>query len=174
MGSLLQIGLGLALAAASLPGAAVSSSPPDRPDALATGPYAEDKQAILALRAGNNRALAAHDLDATMAIVAKDFVMTGGNSGIERSVAENRRAWSEEFATPGHDRYVRTPTELLVGERLGVLRAAESGRWEGIDNKPAGESRPFGRYFIHWSKADGRWRVVSESYVTLGCHGSGC
>lgn len=140
----------------------------------AQGAYAEDKQEILALRAANNRAIAAHDLDATMSIVADNYVMTGGNSGIERNVAENRKGWSDEFATPGHDRYVRTPEDLQVGERKGVLRAAESGVWEGIDHKPAGESRPYGRYFVHWSKAGGRWRVVSESYVTLGCRGPGC
>lgn len=138
------------------------------------GAYAKDKRAILALRQANNRALAAHDLDATMSIVADNYVMTGGNSGIERSVAENRKAWSEEFATPGHDRYVRTTVGLEVGERKGVLRAAENGTWEGIDHKEAGDARPWGRYFIHWSKVSGRWRIVSESYVTMGCHGPGC
>lgn len=136
--------------------------------------FPEDRQAILALRAENNRAIAAHDLDATMRIVAEDSVLVGGNSGIERSFAENRKGWSEEFARPGHDRYVRSPTDLQIGERKGVLRAAESGTWEGIDHKPSGESRPFGRYFVHWSKLSGQWRVVSETYVTLGCKGSGC
>jgi ketosteroid isomerase-like protein len=142
--------------------------------AYADGAYAEDKRAILALRDANNHALAAHDLDAAMAIIADDYVNTGGNSAIERNVAEMRKGWSEEFARPGHDRYVRTPEDVQVGERKGVLRAAESGIWEGIDHKPAGESRPYGRYFAHWSKAGGRWRVVSDTYVTLGCRGPGC
>jgi ketosteroid isomerase-like protein len=168
----LRLGLVLALASSSLP---AWSRPLHTAAARPAGkPYPEDRRAILALRAGNNRALAAHDLDATMRIVADDYVMTGGNSGIDRNVAENRKAWSEEFASPGYDRYVRTPTDLQVGDRKGVLRAAESGDWEGVDHKPAGESRPFGRYFVHWSKADGRWRVVSETYVTLGCRGPGC
>ena len=136
--------------------------------------YADEKKTILALRAENNRALAAHDLDGAMRIVADDYVMVGGNSGIERSPAENRKGWAEEFATEGHDRYVRTATQVEVGERKGVLRAAELGRWEGIDHKTAGVSRPFGRYFVHWSKSPGQWRVVSETYVTLGCRGPGC
>lgn len=136
--------------------------------------YAEDKRAILALRDANNRALAAHDLDAAMNIAADDYVVTGGDSGIDRSTAENRKAWAAEFARPGYGRYVRTPVDLEVGERKGVLRASESGTWEGLDHMPAGESRPYGRYFVHWSKASGRWRVVSESYVTLGCRGPGC
>ena len=136
--------------------------------------YADERKVILALRAENNRAIAAHDLDGAMRIVAEDYVMIGGSSGIERSPAENRKGWAEEFATAGHDRYVRTATEVEVGVRKGVLRAAEIGRWEGIDHKTAGVSRPFGRYFVHWSKATGEWRVVSETYVTLGCHGPGC
>jgi ketosteroid isomerase-like protein len=136
--------------------------------------YAEDRQAILALRQANNRALAAHDLDGAMSIAADDYVVTGGDGGIDRSMAENRKAWAAEFARSGHDRYVRTPAEIEVGASKGVLRAAESGTWEGLDQKPAGAARPFGRYFAHWSKASGRWRVVSESYVTLGCRGVGC
>jgi ketosteroid isomerase-like protein len=134
----------------------------------------DEKKAILALRAENNRALAAHDLNGTMRIVADDYVMIGGNSGIERTPAQTRKGWDQEFATKGHDRYVRTPTRVEIGERKGVLRAAELGRWEGIDHKADGLSRPYGSYFVHWSKATGQWRVVSETYVTLGCRGPGC
>ena len=142
---------------------------------LHTAPtYAVERKAILALRAENNRAIAAHDLDGTMRIVADDYVMVGGSSGIERSPAENRKGWAEDFATKELDRYVRTTTRVEIGERNGVLRAAELGRWEGINHKAAGVSRPYGSYFVHWSKATGQWRVVSETYVTLGCRGPGC
>lgn len=136
--------------------------------------YANERKTILALRAEHNRAIAAHDLDGAMRIAAEDYVLIGGSSGIERSRAETRKGWAEEFATKGHDRYVRTTTKVEIGERKGVLRAAELGRWEGIDRKAAGASRPFGRYFVHWSKATGMWKVVSETYVTLGCQGPGC
>ena len=136
--------------------------------------YADERKAILALRAENSRAPAAHDLDGAMRIVADDYVMIGGNSGIERTPAENRKGWAEEFATKGHDRYVRTTTRIEIGERKGVLRAAELGRREGIDHKAAGVSRPYGSHFVHWSKATGQWRVASETYVTPGCRGPGC
>ena len=134
----------------------------------------DKKKTILALRTQNNRAIAAHNLDGTMRIVADDYVSIGGSSGIERSKAEARKGWAEEFATEGFDRYRRTPTQVEVGEHKGVLRAAELGRWEGFSHKAAGVFRPFGRYFVHWSKATGQWRVVSETYVTLGCRGPGC
>ena len=142
--------------------------------ASAAPSHAVEKKTILALRAEHNRAIAAHDLDGAMRIAADDYVLIGGSSGIERSREESRKDWADEFATEGHDRYVRTTTRVEVGERKGVLRAAELGRWEGINRKATGMSRPFGRYFVHWSKATGHWRVVSETYVTLGCLGPGC
>ena len=136
--------------------------------------YADERKIIKALRAENNVAIAAHDIDGTMRIVAENYVMTGGSSGIERTAEENRKGWIEEFATKGHDRYVRTMTKLEVGASKGVLRGAELGQWEGINHKEAGVSKPFGSYFVHWSKATGQWRVVAETYVTLGCRGPGC
>ena len=135
---------------------------------------AAEKKTILALRAEHNRAIARHDLDGAMRIAAENYVLIGGSSGIERSKDEARKGWAEDFATQGHDRYVRTPTEVEVGERKGVLRAAELGRWEGFNRQSAGMSRPFGRYFVHWSKATGQWKTVAETYVTLGCRGPGC
>jgi ketosteroid isomerase-like protein/quercetin dioxygenase-like cupin family protein len=142
--------------------------------AMSASTQASDIAAIRALREQNNRALAAHDLEGAMQIVGKDFVLVGGNSGIDRSREEDRKAWAEEFAVPGHDRYVRTPARIEVGQRKGVWRAAESDTWEGIDHFAAGDSRPWGSYFVHWSKATGEWKVVAETYVTLGCRGPGC
>jgi ketosteroid isomerase-like protein len=156
-----------AAALAALAGAASGASPTG-------GPNAEEKAIILALRADNNRAIAAHDLDGVTRLLADDYVFTGGDDGTERSAAEDRKGWADEFAQPGMDRYVRTATELEVGERKGVFRAAEGGTWEGTFHLPAGDAHPFGRYFVHWSKASGQWRMVSESYVTLGCRGPGC
>lgn len=135
---------------------------------------ADEKTTILTLRAENNRAIAAHDIDATMHIAADDYVLIGGSSGIDRSRAAARQSWADEFATKGFDRYVRTTTRVEIGERKGVLRAAELGRWEGINHKATGVGRPYGSYFAHWSKVSGQWRVVSETYVTLGCSGPGC
>ena len=140
----------------------------------AASPYSNEKKAVLALRADHNSAIAAHDLDGVMSVAADDYVNVGGNSGIKRSKAEARKGWAEEFATEGFDRYVRSPAQVEIGERKGVLRAAELGRWEGFFRKTAGISRPYGRYIAHWSKASGRWKLVSDTYVTLGCRGPGC
>ena len=155
----------LAALSVSAPGAASPSKP---------ATYVQDRREILALRAANNRAIAAHDVDGAVALAADDYVTVGGDGGIWSGIEQNRKGWAEEFATPGLDRYVRTPGDVEIGLRKGVLRAAEIGRWEGIDHRPAGLARPFGRYFVHWTKASGVWRAVAETYVTLGCHGPGC
>ena len=136
--------------------------------------YSNEKKAVLNLRAEHNRAIAAHDLDGVMSIVAEDYVNVGGNSGIQRSKADARKEWARDFITDGFERYVRSPSQVEIGERKGVLRAAEIGKWEGFRRPAVGDSRPFGRYFVHWSKTTGHWKVVSETYVTLGCRGAGC
>lgn len=164
-----RLGLILLILLSAAPVATRASAPP-RPAI----DVAREIATLRSLRAQNNRAIAAHDLDTTMRIVGEDFVLVGGNSGIDRSRADDRKGWAEEFARPGHDRYVRTPARFEVGARKGVLRAAELGTWQGIDHLPAGDSRPFGSYFVHWSKATGEWKTVAETYVTLGCHGRGC
>ena len=140
----------------------------------AASPYSNDEKLVRGLRADHNRAIAAHDLDKVISIAADDYIIVGGSSGIERNKAEARIGWAEEFATEGFERYVRTPTQVDIGERKGVLRAAELGRWEGFSRKAARVSRPYGRYFAHWSKASGQWKLVSDMYVTLGCRGPGC
>jgi len=104
---------------AALGMAMISSQPPAAPSS-----YAVEKKTILALRAEHNGAIAGHDLDSAMRIAAEDYVLIGGSSGIERSQAEVRKGWADEFATAGFDRYVRTATQVEVGERKGVLRAA--------------------------------------------------
>jgi len=168
-GSWSRVAAGVLLAALSVTAATPVAAGPSKP-----APYAQDRRAILALRQANNRALAARNVDGAMALAAEEYVTVGGDSSIWLGPAKNRDGWAEEFATPGYDRYVRTPTDVEIGARKGVLRAAESGRWEGLDHKRAGTSRPFGRYFVHWTKASGAWRAVSETYVTLGCRGPGC
>lgn len=133
-----------------------------------------ERAAIAKLRAANNQAIAAHDIDATMAIVGDDYVVIAGEGGIFRGEAEVRKIWQTSFSTPGFDRYVRTPASISIGAHDGVLRAAESGTWYGLAQHREGPWRPQGRYFAHWLKHDGKWQLVAEVFVTLGCTGKGC
>lgn len=138
-------------------------------------PHLDGEQAtIYSLRAANNRAIAARDVDGTMSIAADDYVVVRGGDTIVRSAEAMRAQWDESFADPRQGGCVRQPENIEVGQQGGVLRAAESGRWHCPTTTPAGEAVPHGSYFAHWSKRSGAWRVVSDNYVTLGCRGSDC
>ncbi len=132
----------------------------------------EGERAIVELRAANNRAIAARDLDSVMRIAADDYVLVTGGDGIFRSAAEARAGHAETFAIPTFGGCVRTPHGVTVGLQGGIERAAESGEWRCAGYGDDGER--FGAYFAHWTKRSGEWRVVSDNYVTLGCRGAGC
>lgn len=117
-----------------------------------------DREAIVALRAANNRAIAAKDVDGIMRIAAEDYVLVAGSGGIFRSAADMRKGWE---ATPQD--CTRTPRRIEVGAVSDVLRAAEQGEW-----RCAGGGSVHGSYFAHWRKQGDDWRVVSDTYVSLG------
>ena len=136
--------------------------------------FASERSTIQSLRAANNRAIAARDVDGTMSIAADDYVVVRGGDTIVRSAEAMRAQWDESFRDPRQDGCVRQLENIDVGQQGGVLRAAESGRWRCPRTTPTGEAEHYGSYFAHWSKRSGAWRVVSDNYVTLGCTGSDC
>lgn len=126
----------------------------------------EERATILALRADHNRAIAAGDTDGILRISADDSVSIFGRGRIIRSKDELRGIWS---GSP--QQCTRTPRRIDIGTSDG-LRAAEIGQWRCDVPSPA---RVFsGSYFAHWTKQSGAWRVVSDTYVSLGCRGEGC
>lgn len=135
---------------------------------------AEEVAALRALRLGNNRAIAAHDVAGTMAIAADDYVLVAGNDTIFRDKAAMTARWTRAFADPAALPCRRSPERFKVGDYDTIRRAAEQGRWECPLTTARGRIFPYGRYFAHWSKRSGAWKVVSDVYVTLGCRGEGC
>ena len=128
--------------------------------------YDEERAAILALRTEHNRAIAAGDTEGVMRLAADDYAAIFGGGRIIRSKDEMRRLWT---ARP--QRCTRNPRRVEIGTIDG-LRAAESGEWRCDSSEPAAVFS--GSYFAHWSKQSGTWRVVSDTYVTLGCRGENC
>lgn len=128
----------------------------------------EERAAILALRTEHNRAIAAGDVEGFMQIAADDYAAIFGRGRIIRSKDELRRIWTEN-----PQRCTRTPRRIEIGTADGI-RAAETGEWR-CDSRDRGRVGVYsGSYFAHWSKQNGAWRVVSDTYVTLGCRGEGC
>jgi ketosteroid isomerase-like protein len=142
--------------------------------AAAGEPSAAEATTLRRLRLENNAAMAHRDLAQTMAIAADDYVLVGGNDGVHRSKADMQSIWAGDFADPKGLPCVRTPDRFEIGEYGGVRRAAETGAWVCPAATPQGEERLSGRYFAHWSKRSGSWKVVSDNYVTLRCDGPGC
>ena len=134
--------------------------------------YAEDKAAVLALRAANNRAIAAHDLSAFTPMFAEDavFVWSDGSSGIGKAGLVQR--FTRDFADPAFVTYVRTPTQVAVSEQ--GARAVEHGTWTAIKRGAQGETRYGGDYAAHWARTANGWQVRGELYVKLRCAGPLC
>lgn len=119
-----------------------------------------ERAAILALRAENNRAIAAGDVDGIMRIAADDYVLIAGGGTIVRSHADMRRRWAET-----RQRCTRTPRRVEIGAAGTQRRAAETGEWVCAGDRPGAAVN--GSYFAHWTNESGTWRVVSDTYVTL-------
>jgi uncharacterized protein (TIGR02246 family) len=128
---------------------------------------AREQAAIRALRACHNDALAAFDVKGVVALSTDDYVMILGGSG---QVIQGKPAYREFVAAAFADRqamrFVRTPDRIDVGAPDGFAVAAETGRWVGT--AADGATRSAGRYLVHWTKASGAWRIVSETYIALG------
>jgi ketosteroid isomerase-like protein len=142
----------------------VAGVPADRSQ---TSGYDAERVAILALRADHNRAISAGDTEGVLRLAADDYVSVFGSGTIIRSKDELRRILIER-----PQRCVRTPVRVEIAMMDGRSRAAENGEWRcDTQDRAAVYTGP---YFAHWSKLGGEWRVVSDTYVTLACRGSGC
>jgi ketosteroid isomerase-like protein len=130
-----------------------------------------ERKVIIDLRAANNLAMAAGDLDQTMRIVAPDYAIVSGSGRIVRSAEQMRAIWAEALRDRSRA-CVRTPRRVELGQHGGVLRAAETGEWSCGGDRPG--SSVHGSYFAHWTKRSGDWKVVSDTYVSLGCRGADC
>ncbi len=129
-----------------------------------------DADQIRAQRARSNAAIAAHDAKALPPLYEPDATVIRGSGGaVLHGVESIVASLAASFADPDFVSWVRTPESVTVSQ--GGMRAAESGRWSGHWTKPGGDTRLSGVYLAAWVRSDGRWRLRSESFVTLNCEG---
>jgi ketosteroid isomerase-like protein len=132
-----------------------------------------DVDAIRALRARSNAALAAHRAEDLRPLLAEDYTALPGSSGRPFTADASLERLASAFADPTFIAYVRTPRRIVVAS--SGKRAAESGTWVGRWNEMDGVMRLSGVYQATWVPRDGGWRLLNESFVTLRCTGSrGC
>lgn len=125
-----------------------------------------------AQRAEYNAAIAAHDAIRLRTFLVDDYHLISGSSGSVDSGADAaaRDYADDEFKDPTFVTYRRTPTSIVMA--ASGKRIAETGRFEGLWNKPDGTMRRTGIYLAMWVPSAGTWRVKSEAFVTLACTGS--
>ena len=135
--------------------------------ALATSP-AED--AIRAVRAASNQAIAARDVEALQATWLPDLHVTASSGKVVQSGREMAASFSQAFADADFITYVREPD--LVQLSVGKGYAAERGRWTGRWKEGDKEMLIRGTYLAQWHKIAAGWRIRSELFVALSCDGS--
>lgn len=129
-----------------------------------------DAGEIRRLRAQSNAAIAAHRAGEVRRLLTDDYTALPGSSGRPMTAEQTEQRLAAAFADPGFVTYVRTPRRVAVAG--SGKRAAETGTWIGLWRKSDGEMRLTGLYQATWVPGARSWRLLNESFVTLGCTGS--
>lgn len=137
-----------------------------------TAQASEDADSIRSLRAESNQAIAVRDVDALIDFLDSGYVIAASSGDILQGREENAESWTAHFAEFPDVVYVRTPAEVIISE--AYPRAIENGTWVGRMTTANGKLEKGGRYTAGWRKVEGVWKIRSELYVSLYCHGVDC
>lgn len=131
-----------------------------------------DEEAIQDLRKKSNQAIARHDTDAVQSFLADNYVITISTGAIERSREEHGKSFAAHFDEFPDVIYIRTPSEIAISGAYPL--AIEHGTWVGRRTTTNGRLESGGQYTAAWRKIDGVWKIYSELFVALYCHGADC
>ena len=137
-------------------------------EAIATASSPETD--IRDVRARSNKAITAHDLETVVATLTPDVVVTGGNGGVTIGRYSVRAVFRRIFADTTFIDYLRTPDSITVSTARPLL-AAERGHWMGRFHTANGIEDIGGVYLAMWRRTPEGWRIRSELFVSLTCHG---
>ena len=131
---------------------------------------ATDEGAIRAARAYSNHAIAAHDVEGVVSVMASEYF--GLSSGNSRSVGRDaaRASYAHIFASRPGVVFVRTPRAITVNPQW--KQAGELGSWTGRWSSTDGNVRVGGSYFAKWNKVSGQWKLLAETFVQTTCAGT--
>lgn len=124
------------------------------------------------LRAQSNEAIAQHDAEAVGSFLDSDYVITISTGTIERSRDEHIRSFAKHFEQYPDVLYVRTPAQITLSDAYPL--ALEEGIWVGTRTTPNGKLTSGGQYSAAWRKSEQGWKIYSELFVALYCHGVDC
>lgn len=115
--------------------------------------------AIRAIRAASNAAIAARDADLVVACMLFDATVSVARGPILHGREASRVAFAEQFADRAFLGYVREPTDIVVD---AGTRATERGRWTGRWRHGATEQVMRGTYVAEWRHTELGWFIQSE------------
>ena len=136
----------------------------------AAQPRPSEEAAIRAARAHSNHAIAAHDVEGVVSVMASEYF--GLSSGNSRSVGRDaaRESYAHIFASRPGVVFVRTPRAITVNPQWH--QAGELGTWTGRWSSIDGNVRVGGSYFAKWNKVSGQWKLLAETFVQTTCAGT--
>ena len=121
----------------------------------------KEEQAIRALDADWNAAIAKKDLDAIVNLYAADGATMWPDAPASRGSAAIRAAWVELMKTPGI-------TGIIVVDRIQVAQSGDVAFDEGhVDlevDTPQGRAKETVKYLVGWKKVGGAWKVAYDMY----------
>jgi uncharacterized protein (TIGR02246 family) len=121
----------------------------------------KEEQAIRALDADWNAAIAKKDLDAIVNLYAADGATMWPDAPASRGSAAIRAAWVELMKTPGI-------TGIIVVDRIQVAQSGDVAFDEGHVNlevdTPQGRAKETVKYLVGWKKVGGAWKVAYDMY----------
>lgn len=126
--------------------------------------------AVRAARARSNRAIAARDTLALVAIASPSY-----HSVSSRNAHTNGRdgvllQWRNQFTSHPDVSYVRTPKSVQLFAPWEM--AEETGTWIGRWSESDGRVTIRGNYTAKWRRIDGTWLLEAEVFTPLSCAGS--
>ena len=121
----------------------------------------KEEQAIRALDADWNAAIAKKDLDAIVNLYAADGATMWPDAPPSKGTAAIRAAWIELMKTPGI-------SATIVVDRLQVAESGDMAFDEGhVDlevDTPQGRAKETVKYLVGWKKVGGAWKVAYDMY----------
>lgn len=124
------------------------------------------QDAIRAVRAASNAAIAARDADYVVACMLDDVTVSVARGPVLQGREASRKAFAEQFAERAFSGYVREPTDIAI-DATG-LRATERGNWTGRWHHGLREETMRGTYVAEWRHTGFGWFIQSEVFTPIG------
>ena len=122
------------------------------------------QDAIRAVRAASNAAIAARDCDRVVACMLEDVTVSVARGPVLQGREASRAAFAEQFADRAFVGYVREATDIVIDSP--PMCATEHGRWTGRWRHGGVEQLMRGTYEAGWRHTELGWFIQSEVFTS--------